>query len=72
MMDNWKEYIAVDDAGINERLETYRKITAENESTETDKGANPMCQSSRVDTELVVAREQLRLALATLDEILDK
>lgn len=31
-----------------------------------------MSESSSADAELVAAREQLRLALATLDEILDK
>lgn len=72
MMDNWKEYIAVDDAGINERLATYAADATSDEANTTDMGAGPINQSSRADAELEVAREQLRLALATLDDVLDK
>lgn len=82
MMDNWKEYIAVDDEGINERLASYiggefaTNVATPAEEQYVDGNqqsgvVKPLISNPETD-DLQAAREQLRLALATLDDVLDK
>lgn len=77
MIDNWKEYIAVDDAGINERLAVYTAVNTAASDGDTTNAADKKAPAGELgvntDTdELQAAREQLRIALAVLDDVLDK